>query len=557
MSKKNKRIETSVISNNVEVLSVNDVYGSALVEKLRKASQQQSTQLGNSFACDVIDTPLPFYDMAHFVLNNTWHSRCVELKAAVAVSPGWEAVHRDKSANKKTSTEPVRSFLENAIGKTNKILTPENFFNSLSIDIESLGNAYIEVVRGATGKPEELYHVPSLTVRKRQGNLKAGSGYWQLTFLSRTLGESAYTNTSVPQPTKETYNLFGGAVFTRVFFKEYGDTDEYDILGNRHSDGTTIPEEMRANEMIHIKRYHPLSPFYGIPTWISCFTSIIGDEAAEKWNLAFFENNRVPRWMFVLSGANLSNEARDDIKKHFSEILRSRPHAPMVIANPSPNMKVETHKLETESNEASFLDYRKASRDEIIASHGVPPRMLGVITPGQLGGVGDSQSQREDFKEFTIKPLQNLILEPINRLILPDAGFRDYEIALNNFNNATAEEFEKMCNACVKVVSNGVMTINEARKKLGLKEIDKAWANEHFFIHGETIMTLNNKTIEVSTRDSVDAKKLEQDLSASKEKVKGSGRLLREDEMLSAIKDSSFGESIYDDDEDEDEPAKK
>ena len=61
---------------------------------------------------------------------------------------------------------------------------------------------------------------------------------------------------------------------------------------------------------------------------------------------------------------------------------------------------------------------------EIVSAHGVPPRIVGIITAGSLGGGGEYQAQLKSLKEVTIRPKQVLVEETFNDTIFRDTGDR-------------------------------------------------------------------------------------------------------------------------------------
>jgi len=52
----------------------------------------------------------------------------------------------------------------------------------------------------------------------------------------------------------------------------------------------------------------------------------------------------------------------------------------------------------------SFEKLKNVNRNDIIASHGVPPRLVGVMSAGQLGGGTELIDQLHAFNELVIKP---------------------------------------------------------------------------------------------------------------------------------------------------------
>jgi capsid portal protein len=126
-------------------------------------------------------------------------------------------------------------------------------------DVESTGNGYIEIGRTSAGKIGYLGHIPAKTMRVR----RLRDGFIQL--------------------------LYGKA----VFFRNFGDQEtENPIAGGLD----------RPNEIIHLKKYTPTNNYYGIPDIVASSNAMAGNEFAGKYNLDYFENKAVPRYIITVKG---------------------------------------------------------------------------------------------------------------------------------------------------------------------------------------------------------------------------------------------------------------
>jgi capsid portal protein len=132
-------------------------------------------------------------------------------------------------------------------------------------DLETTGNAYLEIGRTSSGKIGFLGHIPTITMRIRRHR----DGFVQVV-----------------------YNRY-------TFFRNYGDTTTEDQIGT----------DPRPNEVIHFKKYSPTNTYYGIPDIISAKNAIAGDEFAQRYNLDYFENKAVPRYIITVKGAKLSADS--------------------------------------------------------------------------------------------------------------------------------------------------------------------------------------------------------------------------------------------------------
>lgn len=507
---------------NFDIFTVNDheevveSLAQVLTGRIEKSTQQQIDTLAQAFGGDIVEPTLPLFDLAHLVLNSTWHARCVHVVSSVAVSQGWILEHEGDSDLEKEMKELNEIARGESEGTPGNYRGLETVLKNLAIDLRALGSAYLEIVRDAGGKIVEIYHVPALTVRKRKAPEGRVNGYWQMVGLTRDLANSAFNTQTLPRSVTQTFALFGGAGFQKTFFKEFGDEETYNLFGDIDR---SLPIEESANELIQLKSYHPLSPFYGIPEWISAFSAMVADEAAEKWNMSFFENNRVPRWLFKIIGQMLSDEEKEDFRSYFLQMLKARAHKPMVVCISDPSGDIKSEKLEADVNEASFLDMRDKSRDEILAAHGVLPRIVGVITPGQLGGKGDARQQKEDFRDFTIAPIQGILEAPFNELLFPAFGWEGITLKLNSMSFEDAEEFEKKAKSVKDLMSTAIMSPNEAREKLGLKPIDEKWADKYYQVTKDGLVEVSNDALEENQASMKTMKEVNQDLRSTEKEL--------------------------------------
>lgn len=104
----------------------------------------------------------------------------------------------------------------------------------------------------------------------------------------------------------------------------------------------------------------------------------------------------------------------------------------------------------------SFEKLKNLNRDEIIAAHGVPPRMIGVMSAGTLGGGGELIGQLHSFNELTIIPKQEQIEWFFYQIGYP---LKLKKIDVTNFKDDS--------DLVTNLVASGILNINEARAVLG------------------------------------------------------------------------------------------
>ena len=292
-------------------------------------------------------------------------------------------------------------------------------------DVEATGNGYIEIGRTSAGKIGYLGHIPAKTMRVR----RLRDGFIQL--------------------------LYGKA----VFFRTFGDQEtENPIAGGLD----------RPNEIIHLKKYTPTNNYYGIPDIVASSNAMAGNEFAGKYNLDYFENKAVPRYIITVKGAKLSTESERKLLEFFQVGLRGKNHRSLYIPLPpdSPDSKTEfkMEPIEAGTQESSFNVYRKSNRDEILLSHRVPINKIGTPEGVNLAVARDAD---KTFREQVCRPAQMNLEKKLNKIIeeMTDA-------LILKFNELTLTDEDTQSKIDERYLRMQVVTPNEIRIRMGMVPID-------------------------------------------------------------------------------------
>jgi PBSX family phage portal protein len=288
-------------------------------------------------------------------------------------------------------------------------------------DVQSTGNGYLEVGRKVNGEIGYIGHIPSTTMRVR----RLRDGFVQ---------------------------IIGGKV---VYFKNYGATNP-----------NPITVDPRPNEVIHFKEYSPLNTFYGVPDIISAYTSLMGDQMAAQYNIDYFENKAVPRYIVITKGATLSGESQDRMFRFLQTGLKGQNHRSLYVPLPSDSdgnkIEFEMKPIENGVQEASFEKYRKQNRDDILMAHQVPLSKLGG---GDGGSIAAALANDRTFKEQVSRPAQRHLEKIINKIV------REYtDIVELKLKELTLTDEVAQSQILERYVKTQVMLPNEARERLGLPQ---------------------------------------------------------------------------------------
>jgi PBSX family phage portal protein len=286
------------------------------------------------------------------------------------------------------------------------------------IDAESTGNGYIEIGRKVNGEIGYIGHIPASTMRVRR--LRDG-------FVQIVSGKA-------------------------VFFRNFEGTEK-----------NPITTDQRPNEIIHIKNYTPTNTYYGLPAIVAAKNAMAGNEFASRFNLEYFENKAVPRYIFWLKGAKMSRAAEERLFEFFQGNLRGQSHRTAIIPIPgdTPDNKVEMkmEPVETNIQDSSFNNYKKMNKDEILMAHRVPASKVGATE-----GIGLAAARESDrtFKEQVCRPAQDSLEKKINKIIAEKTDIFKFE-----FNELTLTDEETQSKIDERYLRMRVIVPNEVRERLG------------------------------------------------------------------------------------------
>lgn len=292
-------------------------------------------------------------------------------------------------------------------------------------DVEATGNGYLEIGRTTSGKIGYIGHIPAKTMRVR----RLRDGFVQL--------------------------LYGKA----VYFRNFGDQETPNPIAGGLD---------RPNEIIHIKKYTPQNNYYGIPDIVSAANAMTGNEFASKYNLDYFENKAVPRYIITVKGAKLSTESERKLLEFFQVGLKGKNHRSLYIPLPpdSPDSKTEfkMEPIEAGAQESSFNTYRKMNRDEILMAHRTPINKIGTADGMSLANARDAD---KTFKEQVCRPAQDILEKKLNRLI----GEMTDALQLK-FNELALTDEDTQSKIDERYLRMQVITPNEIRVRKGLVPLD-------------------------------------------------------------------------------------
>ena len=405
------------------------------VEDARSKAINPGAVIRNGYGLfDVITPPYNLYELANYYDTSFANHAAIDAKVENVVGLGYDFVVGSRTMLKlenvedETSLGRARKRIERAKIEMKDWLEGLNDDDSFTktmekiyVDMQATGNAYLEIGRTVAGEIGYIGHIPATTIRVR----RLRDGYVQI------IGPSV------------------------IYFRNFGAKNPNPITTDR-----------RPNEIIHFKQYSPLNTYYGVPDIIAALPALVGDQLATQYNIDYFENKAVPRYIITLKGAKLSADAEDKMFRFLQTGLKSQSHRTLYIPLPgdSENNKVEfkMDPIENGIQEASFNEYRIRNRDDILIAHQVPISKLGGSDSGSIAA---ALSQDRTFKEQVARPAQQELEKLINKVVREKTDILELK-----FNELTLTDEIAQSQILERYVKTQVMMPNEAREAIGLPQ---------------------------------------------------------------------------------------
>ena len=383
---------------------------------------------------DVITPPWNLYELANYYDTSFANHAAIDAKVENIVGLGYDFhlsertqlrfeqqmddAARDRARNRVERLKiELRDWIENLNDDESFTSTMTKFFT----DVQATGNGYLEIGRTLKGEIGYVGHIPATTIRVRR--LK--DGYVQI------IGQKV------------------------VYFRNFGAKNQNPVTG-----------DPRPNEIIHYRTYSPLNTYYGVPDIISAISSLHGDQLATQYNIDYFANKAVPRYVVTLKGAKLSADAEDKLFRFLQTSLRGQSHRTLYIPLPGDTdqnkVEFDMRPIENGVQEASFNEYRIRNREDILIAHQVP---LSKIGGADSSAIASALAQDRTFKEQVARPEQRNLEKMLNKIVREKTDILELK-----FNELTLTDEIAQSQILERYVKTQVMTPNEARQQLGLPQ---------------------------------------------------------------------------------------
>lgn len=209
---------------------------------------------------------------------------------------------------------------------------------------------------------------------------------------------------------------------------EYGEVDKFFYCSDwlRYtSEGVTEidaydPIRKEGRQLFYYKNYCQGQSYYPIPSYTGALNYIAIDGEISNFHLAHLSNGMSPNFMIKLNNGIPSDEEKAAIRREFENQLVGSSNAGKFILSFSDNTDStpSVEMLSADNLDEQFMQLNDSVLQQILSGHQVvSPMLVGIETPGTLGGRTELVNSYKLFYVQIIKDIQDTVVSNLNRLL--------------------------------------------------------------------------------------------------------------------------------------------
>lgn len=297
-------------------------------------------------------------------------------------------------------------------------------------DLETTGNAYLEVIRDLKGDIALLNPMDAKLTRmiRHDDNPVAVTHKMNRTGI---LGDEQEVTLLVHE--RRYVQIIG---LNARFFKAYKATRDLNAqTGIWQTDSAEITQPQdQATEVLHFMVDRDVLTPYGVPRWINQVPSVLGSRKAEELNLEFFNHGGIPPAIIMIQGGTLSAAARAALTQYMSGQAKYKQRGVVMEIAPSggdlnsaAQVRVTTEKFGDTEADSKFEKYDDKCTQRVRSAFRLPAVLIGLEESYNYATVQTAVMMAE---EQVFHPTRVLFDEIINATImkeLDDSGLYVFE----------------------------------------------------------------------------------------------------------------------------------
>ena len=223
-------------------------------------------------------------------------------------------------------------------------------------------------------------------------------------------------------------------------------------------------EILRPENVIWLRKPHPLDPYLSLTPMESAGIAIEIENLAKVYNRNFLMNDGRPGGLVVIRG-EIDDDDKDEIKNRFRGNFNKTGQITVLSADDG----VDYVDTSSSPRDASYIEMRQITKEEIFAAFGVPESVIGNASGRTFSNA--SEELRVFWMETMLPHLEQIArgLDDLDERYYID--FDTSEVPILVIAKQERERF------LLDEIQNGLISVNEYREKVGRKKVESDLAD--------------------------------------------------------------------------------
>ncbi|ELP9761376.1 phage portal protein, partial [Salmonella enterica] len=160
----------------------------------------------------------------------------------------------------------------------------------------------------------------------------------------------------------------------------------------------------RRGEVCHIINPDINQEIYGMPEYIGALLSASLSRSADQFRKYYYDNGSHAGCIIHIGSSAVDRESMEALKKTLTESRGGGAFKNLLIQTTGGGKDgVQILPFQQITAKDEFMNIKASSRDDVLASHRVPPQLLGAM-PGEKGSFGDIEKAARVFAINELNP---------------------------------------------------------------------------------------------------------------------------------------------------------
>ena len=174
--------------------------------------------------------------------------------------------------------------------------------------------------------------------------------------------------------------------------------------------GAAEPHQFARGTVFHLQEPDINQEVYGLPEYLSSLNATWLNESATLFRRRYYKNGSHAGFILYMTDAAQNQEDVDRLREAMKNAKGPGNFRNLFMYAPGGKKEgIQILPVSEVAAKDEFWNIKSVTRDDQLASHRVPPQLMGII-PSNTGGFGDVEKAALVFARNEVKPLQDRLL---------------------------------------------------------------------------------------------------------------------------------------------------